>query len=405
MIDRGSRRRHCELGPTSIGRAIALSWRRDEPTTRDRPRTDRPRPTRPSAVGPAHVAAGLVRRPVDRRAVPLLERAGVDGRDEPWGPATTGPTAPASGRPATVTDPWPTAPRSTGADSAERRPRRSRPDATAGHRGAGGPMVVGHRSRWSSSCCLGRDRLRDQSRSHSNDSARSRHRSPDLPVAGSRRRTPDATPTTPSPRPGRADPDRACSPALVVQQADVGADRTVVLIPQRQPPDPADARPLQRQVPERAAARRAPAGRRRRRRRATCRSAPRRCSTATPAAPAQAFAELRKVRAACPHTPVASPVGEATDGDEFKAAPDGTWPQTPIGRAAGVQLRSTTAAGTTARRSRCTCGAAACCSACTSRSRTARSPRSPGKTIDRGHRRRVRGAHGAAAGEGRERSA
>jgi hypothetical protein len=43
---------------------------------------------------------------------------------------------------------------------------------------------------------------------------------------------------------------------------------------------------------------------------------------------AQAFAELRRVRAACPHQPVTSPVGEGTDETTFKAAPDGSWPRT-----------------------------------------------------------------------------
>jgi hypothetical protein len=47
------------------------------------------------------------------------------------------------------------------------------------------------------------------------------------------------------------------------------------------------------------------------------------------AATASAFAELRKIRAACPHGPVMSPVGEGTAETTFKAVPDRTWPRTP----------------------------------------------------------------------------
>jgi hypothetical protein len=47
------------------------------------------------------------------------------------------------------------------------------------------------------------------------------------------------------------------------------------------------------------------------------------------AATAAGFAELRRVRAACPRTPVTSPVGEETAATVFKAAPDGRWPRTP----------------------------------------------------------------------------
>jgi hypothetical protein len=46
------------------------------------------------------------------------------------------------------------------------------------------------------------------------------------------------------------------------------------------------------------------------------------------AASAQAFAELRRVRSACPSTPVVSPVGEPTAVTSFKAAPDASWPRT-----------------------------------------------------------------------------
>ncbi|MCU1461647.1 MAG: hypothetical protein JWO37_1722 [Acidimicrobiales bacterium] len=44
------------------------------------------------------------------------------------------------------------------------------------------------------------------------------------------------------------------------------------------------------------------------------------------AATAQAFAELAKVAAGCPTSPVISPVGEPTVTTRFRARPDGAWP-------------------------------------------------------------------------------
>lgn len=48
---------------------------------------------------------------------------------------------------------------------------------------------------------------------------------------------------------------------------------------------------------------------------------------ATPAGATQALAELKAVAAACPNTPVVSPVGEPTITTHFNATPDGSWPQ------------------------------------------------------------------------------
>ena len=45
------------------------------------------------------------------------------------------------------------------------------------------------------------------------------------------------------------------------------------------------------------------------------------------AATQQAFAELRRVRARCPRTPVVSPVQEPTVTTLFNPAPDATWPR------------------------------------------------------------------------------
>ncbi|HTJ73727.1 MAG TPA: DUF2510 domain-containing protein [Acidimicrobiales bacterium] len=48
-----------------------------------------------------------------------------------------------------------------------------------------------------------------------------------------------------------------------------------------------------------------------------------------PSAAIQAFNELRSVTAACPATPVPSPVGDPTVITKFNPAPDTAWPQTP----------------------------------------------------------------------------
>jgi len=67
-----------------------------------------------------------------------------------------------------------------------------------------------------------------------------------------------------------------------------------------------------------------------------------------PAATASAFAELRKVRASCPHGPVTSPVGEGTAVTAFKAAPDRTWPRTRSVARLAYSFTSTAAGKTSA---------------------------------------------------------
>jgi len=49
----------------------------------------------------------------------------------------------------------------------------------------------------------------------------------------------------------------------------------------------------------------------------------------SPAAAAQAFTEIRRARANCPNRPVTSPVDGTKEQTQFKAAPDGSWPDTP----------------------------------------------------------------------------
>ena len=62
------------------------------------------------------------------------------------------------------------------------------------------------------------------------------------------------------------------------------------------------------------------------------------------AASVQAFAELRKVSASCPHRPVASPVGEGTSQTTFKPAPDASWPHTASVERQAYSFTSTTPA-------------------------------------------------------------
>ncbi len=60
-----------------------------------------------------------------------------------------------------------------------------------------------------------------------------------------------------------------------------------------------------------------------------------------------AFAELREVSAACPHSPVVSPVGELTAKTVFNSPPDGTWPRVPTVDRQAYSFVSTTVATAT----------------------------------------------------------
>jgi hypothetical protein len=64
-----------------------------------------------------------------------------------------------------------------------------------------------------------------------------------------------------------------------------------------------------------------------------------------PAAAAQAFGELKSVAAACPSTPVKSPVGEPTVITKFNPAPDTAWPQTPTVNRLAFDFTSTDETG------------------------------------------------------------
>jgi len=128
------------------------------------------------------------------------------------------------------------------------------------------------------------------------------------------------------PAPGAADRDALSG--LVVQQADVAPDNVVVLIPNgnrttqptldlcngKYPSEKLRVARLQVLELDNAS---------------NARLSTEAVTYRNAAATAAGFAELRRVRAACPRTPVSSPVGEETAATVFKAAPDGRWPRTP----------------------------------------------------------------------------
>jgi hypothetical protein len=148
-------------------------------------------------------------------------------------------------------------------------------------------------------------------------------------------------PTTPAPTAA----DRAALAHLVVQQSDVGAPRVVVLIPNgNRTSEPTldlcngnfaseKQRVARLQVAELDAKSDVVLS--------TEAVTYRRVASGT-----EAFSELRKVRAACPHRPVASPVGDQTAETAFKDPPDRTWPRTRSVQRLAYAF-DTTAAGTT----------------------------------------------------------
>ena len=135
--------------------------------------------------------------------------------------------------------------------------------------------------------------------------------------------------TTPANNVPSTDPDRDVLGGLVVQQADVGAKRTVLLIPNgnftSQPTldlcngtFPSERlRTARLQVAAVDAA-------------GVSSLSTEAVLYRNPAASAQAFAELAEVRKSCPDQPVPSKVaGDPAAKTTFKAAPDTKWPRTP----------------------------------------------------------------------------
>jgi hypothetical protein len=151
------------------------------------------------------------------------------------------------------------------------------------------------------------------------------------------------TPTT-APDSGPTAADARALSQLVIQQADAGPTRVVLLIPNgNRTSEPTldlcngtfateKLRVARLQVAELDSAQRLLL---------STEAVTYRNATATKSA----FAELRKVAAACPHAPVKSPVKEGTAETRFNPPPDKAWPHTPSVERLAYSL-VTTAAGT-----------------------------------------------------------
>ncbi len=152
------------------------------------------------------------------------------------------------------------------------------------------------------------------------------------------------TPGSVGPAPSAA--DRLALSSLVVRQSDVGVTRTVVLIPDgnrtTQPTlDLCNGTfPSEKQrVARLQVAELNPSG-------SSALLSTEAVTYQHASGGAQAFTELRKVRAACPHQPVTSPVGEGTAETTFKAAPDAGWPRTKSVERLAYSFTSTSAGKT-----------------------------------------------------------
>jgi hypothetical protein len=245
------------------------------------------------------------------------------GETNRWGPSSS---VPGSGA---ATDPWPSAPvTATPMASGYGGNGTEEDDVASGYVAPRrrGPIIAGAIAVALLLLVSGVVGYAINSNSHSNNDASSAPgiTLPPISVPGGA-----STPsTTPSTAPASTDPDRAVLGHLVVRQADVGPTQSVFLINNGNrtsqptldlcngtfPSEKARTGRLQVAVVN-------PAG--------TTLLSTEAVLYRNPAATAQGFAELRKVRAACPNTPVVSPVHEDTATTTFKAAPDGAWPQTP----------------------------------------------------------------------------
>jgi Protein of unknown function (DUF2510) len=256
------------------------------------------------------------------------------GETNRWGPSTA--TVGASGD---ATDPWPSAAGVAGGYGWPGRPAATTtsPAPSSRHRG---PIVAGIVALvvvLVASAAVG---YAINANSHSDTDSAIQVTPPTT--------NPATNPTSPGPTspPGRVatpDPDEQALSALGVQQSDVNPARTVVLIPNGNQLSEATLDLCNGDYPTEAL--------RTARMQVADIDSKGNASLSTEAVlyknaetTAQAFAELRKVSAACPHQPVTSPVGDGTEETEFHAAPDANWSLTP-----GVERQAysltTTAAG------------------------------------------------------------
>jgi hypothetical protein len=257
------------------------------------------------------------------------------GETNRWGPTSAVPA------PGAATDPWPSAPVSAAPMASGFGGRETdEDDAESGYvppRGRG-PIIAGAIAVALLLLVSGVVGYMINSHAQSdNDASAPGVTSPPISV-------PSGGTSTPSTPPTSTDPDRAVLGRLVVQQADVGPTRIVGLIADGNstgeptldlcngtfPSEQLRTARLQVAVVDNSAA--------------TTVFSTEAVLYRNPAATAQGFAELRRVRAACPNTPVVSPVHEDTATTTFKAAPDGTWPQTPTVDRQAYSFVSTTAA-------------------------------------------------------------
>ncbi len=268
------------------------------------------------------------------------------GETNRWGPAHA-----ATARTPDATDPWPAtaAPPSGGygppfgATNFE-----GDPLAPAPRRGRG-PLIAGITALVVAVLIAGAIGFAIDSHSHSKSTAQSPSASPLTPFVPSPS-TPGSSTTTPSTTVPRSaisrDPDRRALATVVVRQADVAATRAVVLIPSGNLLDQPTldlcngTYPSERLRTARLQVADVDSN-------STASLSTEAVLYRNAAATAQAFAELRRVSAACPHRTITSPVGEDPAETVFAAAPDASWPSVPTVERQAYSFTSTTPATAT----------------------------------------------------------
>ena len=254
------------------------------------------------------------------------------GETNRWGPATTPPAQTT----VTAIAPWP-------ATASPAAPSPFEVGAPDGGTPSRGPMVAGVIALVVLLLVSGAVGFAINSHSHSKRAA--------VLVPGPITPSPSPSPTTaPSSQPPvskSTDPDSGVLGDLVVQQTDVAASRTVLLIPNgnvtTQPTldlcngtfASESLRTARLQVADVDA-------------NGNASLSTEAVLYRNAAASTEAFAELRQVSAACPDSPVVSPVHEQTATTVFKAAPDGSWPRTPSVERQAYSIVSSVAATATA---------------------------------------------------------
>ena len=264
------------------------------------------------------------------------------GETNRWGPSTSD-AAPAAGNTGAATNPWPSlsAPAASGYGWPAAPAPEVAPADDAPRRGRG-RVIVGVALALVVVLVSGAIGFAIESNSHSNPQSQANP----LPLIPG-----GTTSPTPSTVPGAGvshDPNRRALSRIVVQQSDVDTSRVVLLIPNGNLlTEPTldlcnGAYPSERLRTARLQVADVDA------------STTSHMSLSTEAvlyrnaaASEQAFAELRRVSASCPHAPVVSPVGEGTAQTVFKKPPDASWPQVPTVTRQAYSFVSTTAATAT----------------------------------------------------------